>query len=391
MRQVRNPQMILGEVRIEDIELDLKSRDDIPALLLGLQHLYADEHFRSRLFALLEEHILPGIDRTVGRPGMEMWRTLVMGVIKQGLGCDFDRLHELVNEHKTLRRFLGHADVWDDHRYGYQRLVDTVSLLRPELLVGVNHLIVESGHAVAGKKPGAPLGGRCDSFVVETDVHYPTDVSLLWDALRCLLRTVGRAAAKSGARGWRQWKHLARLVRQLFHRVWVTHLARPEHVEAYLGRCLELVMRAEASLADLMAHGVKAWKIVEIESCIAHAQRQIDQVERRLLRGETIPQDEKVFSIFEPHTRWIAKGKAGCLVELGVPVCILEDRHGFVLHHEVMWEGSDVDHGVPMVENAQARFPDLRAVSFDRGFHSPGNRVRLDELLDCAPGMTCSR
>ena len=55
-----------------------------------------------------------------------------------------------------------------------------------------------------GKKPGAPLAGRCDSFVVETDVHDPTDVSLLWDALRCLLRAVGRAAAKSGARGWRQ-------------------------------------------------------------------------------------------------------------------------------------------------------------------------------------------
>ena len=163
MRQVRNPQMKLGEVRIEDIELDLKSRDDIPALLLGLQHLYADAHFRSRLFALLDEHILPGIDRTVGRPGMEMWRILVMGVIKQGLGCDFDRLHELVNEHKTLRRFLGHADVWDDHRYSYQRLVDNVGLLRPELLVEVNHLIVESGHGVAGKKPGAPLAGRCDS------------------------------------------------------------------------------------------------------------------------------------------------------------------------------------------------------------------------------------
>ena len=107
-----------------------------------------------------------------------------------------------------------------------------------------------------------------------------------------------------------------------------------------------------------------------------------DQIDRRLLKGETIPQDEKVFSIFEPHTRWIAKGKAGCPVELGVPVCILEDRHGFVLHHKIMWEGSDVDYAVPMVEAAQARFPDLRAVSFDRGFHSPENRVRLDALLD---------
>ena len=89
-----------------------------------------------------------------------------------------------------------------------------------------------------------------------------------------------------------------------------------------------------------------------------------------------------MFSIFEPHTRWISKGKAGCPVEFGLPVCILEDEYGFVLHHQVMWEGGDTDHAVPMVAAAQERFPDLRAVSFDRGFHSPENRVRLDEMLD---------
>ena len=85
MRHVRNPQMELGEIGIEDIWIDLKSRDDIPALLLGLQHLYADEETRTRLFALLEEQMLPGVDRTVGRPGMEMWMILVMVVVMQGL------------------------------------------------------------------------------------------------------------------------------------------------------------------------------------------------------------------------------------------------------------------------------------------------------------------
>ncbi len=384
MRKVRNPQMQLGEVRIEDIELDPKSRDDIPALLPGLQHLCADEAFRSRLFALMDEHMLPGVDRRVGRPGMEMWRILAMGVVKQGLGCDFDRLHDLVNEHKTLRRFLGHADVWDEHRYKCQTLVDNASLLRPELLVAVNQLIVESGHAVARKRPGEPLRGRCDSFVAETDVHHPTDVGLLWDAMRCLLRETGRAATAHDVPGWRQWKHLARSVRTLFHTVRSARRARPERVEAHLERCRALVLRAEATVPVLVlvAGGVKAWTIVEIDSMIAHAKRRIDQVERRLLQGETIPRSEKVFSIFEPHTRWIAKGKAGRPVELGVPVCILEDQHGFVLHHEVIWRGHDVDVAVPMVERSRARFPDLRAASFDRGFHSPGNRVRLDDLLD---------
>ena len=80
MRQVRSPRMEIGEARIEDIELNLKSRDDIPALPAGLQHLYGDPCLRSRLFALLEEHIAPGRDRNTGRPGMEMWRILVMGV-----------------------------------------------------------------------------------------------------------------------------------------------------------------------------------------------------------------------------------------------------------------------------------------------------------------------
>ncbi len=76
MRQVQHLQMEIGEVRIEDIELNPKSRDDIPALLAGLQHLYGDRSLRARLFELLEQHIAPGSDRGAGRPGMEMWRFL---------------------------------------------------------------------------------------------------------------------------------------------------------------------------------------------------------------------------------------------------------------------------------------------------------------------------
>ena len=116
MRNLRNPQLERGEVRIEDIELDIKSRDDIPVLLIGLQHLYTQEALRDRLFALMDEHFLPGINRKVGRPGMAMWSILVMAVVKQGLGCDFDRLHELANQHKTLRNFFGHTDS-DKKRY----------------------------------------------------------------------------------------------------------------------------------------------------------------------------------------------------------------------------------------------------------------------------------
>ena len=65
------------------------------------------------MFALLDEHVLPETDREVGRPGMALWRILVLGVLKQGLGCDFDRLHDLANHHETVRAFLGHGDFAD--------------------------------------------------------------------------------------------------------------------------------------------------------------------------------------------------------------------------------------------------------------------------------------
>ena len=165
MRQTRKSQLALGEARIEDIKLDHKSRDDIPAVLLGLQHLYTHKQTREKLFSL------------------------------------------------TVREFLGHGAFSQGDTYELQTIINNVYLLPPELLSEIGRLVVESGHAVARKKLGEPLRGRCDSFVVEADVHYPTDVNLLWDAMRCLLRELGHAAKKYEIVGWRQWRHLTKEVR----------------------------------------------------------------------------------------------------------------------------------------------------------------------------------
>ena len=108
----------------------------------------------------------------------------------------------------------------------------------------------------------------------------------------------------------------------------------------------------------------------------------LDQVHDRLLNNQSIPASEKMYSVFEPHTRWISKGKAGRPQELGVPVAILEDQHQFILGHRVMWQESDIDAAVPLVRDCQKRWPELCAVSFDRGFHSPRNRQELDSILD---------
>ena len=275
---------------------------------------------------------------------MALWRILVMGVLKQGLGCDFDRVQELANQHRTVREFLGHGAFAQDEVYQLQTIMDNVRLLTPALLSAVGGLVVASGHQVAGKKPGEPLRGRCDSFVVETNVHYPTDVGLLWDAMRCLLRETGPAAKKHGVVGWRQWRHLTQEVRTLFNRVRSTRRAKsqPDRVAAYVKQCRVLVERAEETLKALQEMAVAEAQCWVLQGLIAHARRQMDQVERRLLKDETIPHKEKVFSIFEEHTRWVSKGKAGKPVEFGVPVCVIEDQYQFILHHKVLWQSGDV-------------------------------------------------
>jgi transposase, IS5 family len=113
---------------------------------------------------------------------------------------------------------------------------------------------------------------------------------------------------------------------------------------------------------------------MQIERFVRHAHRQIDQIQRRVVKGEKIPHAEKVFSLFEEHTEWVSKGKAGVPAELGLRVNIMEDQHGYILHHQVMEKQTDDKVAVSIVKETMARFPDFRACSFDKGYHSPAKQ-----------------
>ena len=100
----------------------------------------------------------------------------------------------------------------------------------------------------------------------------------------------------------------------------------------------------------------------------------VDRIDRRVLQGEVIPPSEKTDSVFVPFTRWCSKGKP---VELGMPVCVLEDEHRFVLICRIMWSESDVDLIPEIIEDAQEKSPRLQGCSLDKGFQSPPRKVRL--------------
>ena len=399
MRVVQNVQMEIGEVDVSKVKFDLKSRDDIPKILRGLQHLYMDLALRTKLFELLEEHVAPKTDKRNGRPGMTLWRIFVCGVVRLDLNIDYDRLHELVNQHNTLREMLGHG-AQDKEPYHYQTLKDNVSLFTPELLDKINQLVVNAGHVLVKKKENEALRGRCDSFVVETDVHYPTDINLLYDAMRKVITLTARWCEQREVSDWRQYKynvrHLKRLMRAAQNKKRRKAQAEEQKMknaalcieahQAYLDVAEHYLNKAQASLAKLEQSGLNnefdVVRQLEIAGFMQHAIRQIDQTKRRVILGEVIPHGEKVFSIFEPHTEWVSKGKAGVPVELGVKVCILEDQYQFILHHQVMQQTTDDQVAVSMVAQAKQRFANLNACSFDKGFHSPENQLALKAQLE---------
>jgi len=98
--------------------------------------------------------------------------------------------------------------------------------------------------------------------------------------------------------------------------------------------------------------------------------------------NEKIPHKEKVFSIFEQHTKLISKGKAWVPQELGLKVCVLKDQFGFILHHLVMEQQTDDKVAVDMTQGAMDRFENLSGCSFDKGFYTPDNRSQLATILD---------
>ena len=137
------------------------------------------------------------------------------------------------------------------------------------------------------------------------------------------------------------------------------------------------ILRQQAGALSI----IRDLRLKSIEDYIQHAERQIDQIYRRIVLDETIPHAEKVFSIFEPHTEWISKGKAGVPRELGLRVCILKDQHGFILHHRVMEHETDDKVAIPMVAEAKDKFENLSSCSFDKGFYTAQNR----EASLCVP------
>jgi transposase, IS5 family len=280
-----------------------------------------------------------------------------------------------------------------------QTIRDNVALLTPEILDEINQIVVQVGHSLVMKKTDEVLKGSCDTFVVETDVHYPTDTNLLFDAMRKMISLIAIICSEIGVTQWRmshfhilKIKRLLRGIENLRRSTSKNENKKAQREQSiiaahqnYLNVCQSLLLRTKETIRILreleLLSVSQELRLQSVFEYIRHAERQMAQIQRRVVFDEKIPHAEKVFSIFETHTEWISKGKAGVLQELGLRVCVLKDQHGFILHHLVMEKQTDDKVAIVIAQGAKDRFANLAGCSFDKGFYTPDNKSQLGNIL----------
>jgi IS5 family transposase len=392
MRQRFEQQMNLRTVSIADVTFRLKSRDELPPVLMALQYIFVTPELNEKVFALLEKKICNGKKKT-GRKGMDLWHILVLAVVRHACNVNWDTLESWSNYHELIRQVMGvHATAFiedDKIEFNYQSILDNVSLVDETLLQEINLLIVDAGHKLVKKKEDEALKLKTDSYVLETNVHFPTDLNLLWDSLRKCLDTIEKLQELTPLPGWRKIKRMRTMLKSLF-RATSQHVfkGKDEHKKKqYVKEYLQQARMLETRAAELIARPPIVIDSQElIEAIIAaltkyknYVAKFTDQIERRLLKGEVIPAAEKIFSIFEEHTEWITKGKLSKKVELGHLLLITTDKHQFIVDYKIMEKQKDPSQVSGLCERIKKNFPGkkISSHSFDKGFWSKDNLATL--------------
>ena len=271
---------------------------------------------------------------------------------------------------------------------------DNVGLFTEEIANKISNIVVNYAHCMINKK-GLKLNARCDPFVFLSNVHFPTDFNLLLDVSQILINECQKIANSENLSGWREHKSQLKKIRNEYNVLSKMRYSNSKSEEKILKRKEEIHAEVRYYLSLVKKVFIKAIKLIEVIGNNSHinailnkGEMLINQIERRVFKGEKIPQEEKIFSIFESYTEWICKGKAGVRQELGVKVCIVEDQFGFILTHRIMQKEQDKDIAFSIIQEVKNKFPSLYSVSFDKGFHSKcdadgeNNRTKIEKLLN---------
>jgi IS5 family transposase len=328
-----------------------------------------------------------------GRHGVTAPQVLRSLILMRVKNWDFRELRERIADGYTLRHFTQFESQRVPKHDAFNRAFNR---LTPDTVRAVNDAVVHAAVGL-GLEDGTKL--RVDTTVVETDIHHPTDNTLLWDSVRVLTRLVRQLDARLPAgvgpftnrtrAARRRMYEIQRMTTQQRHTQQMpTYRALIGIAEQVVTDARAVVTRTQAPAGDLPTRLAVEALHREITRHCELADRVIGQTRRRVLHGESVPTEDKVYSIFEPHTDLIKRGKVLKPIEFGHKVFLAESGHGLITQYRVL-TGNPADqiHVAPSLEHHTEAFghvPDL--YSSDRGFF---NEANLEACKTAGVKLTC--
>ena len=298
-----------------------------------------------------------------------------------------------IDDSTYLRRFvrIHHGPMMD-----FSTLCTLKNLIRPETWKRVNQALAKG--AVAQEQiAGEAL--RLDTTAIETNIHWPTDSGLLWDTYRVLARNLKLARTidpdlldqtrlqEKRAKKLHAWIH-----RKAGGKKAITP-ALQERYQMLIDLVQDLLGHAETVekglRAGLAANAYGFWESIQAEGVaegLRHygelGRKVVDQARRRVIKGEQVPAAEKLYSIFEPHTELLMRGKAGKPIEFGHMVLLQQVRSKFITDYDV-YSKRPVDHQLvqPALASHRRLFGDApECLAADKGFYQSMDQIH--ELAD---------
>jgi len=392
MRKRFEQQLSIGRLLIEDTVIPTAKRSGaLPGLCAALKEIYVTPEWNEKVFEILENKILPKNNQT-GRLGLGLWQIFVLSQVRLCQNISYDDLHYIANYDTLLRQIMGIETIHGYERYeiGYQRIIDNIGLLDDETVRKLNNVIVEFGHNVFKKKEAAALCLKTDSFVVESNVHFPTDYNLLWDSARKSIDMITKLQEKHNLPGWRKisnWRSdLKNKMRALGRASASVGKGKQERLSTaakkYLTKAKALYNKMENSKNNYPQSDLGDRVILmELDRFLQLLLKHIDLLERRVIKGEKIPHEEKMFSIFEQYTEWITKGKMRPNVELGKKTTVTTDQFNMIVNYQIMEKQADSEIVPELAERIFSKYT-VKSWTFDKGFWHKKNKAILLENVE---------
>ena len=383
----------INSLLIEEVRIPVnKGRSNhIADLLLGLQRLYTMPDLSIKVEEILRQTV--GTKRSSGKgsTGMSLWEILVLSQLRLCLNISYDEVMDLANHHYLVRGILGLEVTHGEHnrkQYSKSTIYDNLILLSDESLEQINAVVIELGHRVFkhNKKKDQALSLKTDSFVVESDTYFPTDYRHLYESGRKCNELIGKLSNQLAISGWRQWKDNIKKLKSAYRDFGrITSSGGQNKQERQRQACNKLLEEGRKLSVKIINFKALAYHqcdevnfpcLVQVEWFHRMLEKHIDLLDRRILQGESIPHQEKIFSIFQPYVEWINKGKRD--VEIGKKLFVTTDQYDLILHYTIGYKQQDEAAFCAIVDQVKATYELINSWSVDKGFSSKENKALIN-------------